>query len=49
MAEFFFNMMLSVMFIVGLGSWALGKLLGPKGKRTLANGVVGLITRYLRM
>jgi hypothetical protein len=50
MAEFFFNMMLAVAFIVGLGSWSIGKLLNknPQVKEAATSGVVSLIKRFLR-
>lgn len=49
MAEFFFNMMLFVMFMAGLASWSLGRLLGPKGKTRFLNGLAGLIMRFFGM
>lgn len=49
MAEFFFNMMLCVAFMVGLGSWSLGRLLGPKGKTRFLNGMACVVMRFFGM
>jgi hypothetical protein len=48
MQEFFGNMLLSVMFLVGLGSWAIGRLLNknPIIKDTATRGAAGLIARF---
>jgi hypothetical protein len=48
MQEFFGNMLLSVMFLVGLGSWAIGRLLNknPVVKDAATRGVAGLVTRF---
>ena len=48
MATFFFNMMLAVAFIIGLGSWSIRKLLNqnPKVKNAVTDGVVSRIMRF---
>lgn len=49
MATFFVNVMLFWAFIVSVGSWALGRLLGPKGKTRFLNGLASVVMRFLGM
>jgi hypothetical protein len=50
MAEFLFNGFLLTSSLIGFGAWGIGKLLNknPEVKKAATNGVVSLVTRFLR-